>query len=120
MRRYATPASIQSLPTNGHNQDIVPFGTQAALEALRQSERLQLVQASLALGLRQAAYLGAPAPTSSAGAALLAFLCRCSSPVDPDRPLAEDVRRLATQLPRWRTLSSMAPAEEAHPRSRRN
>jgi tyrosine ammonia-lyase len=37
--RYATPASIQSLPTNGHDQDVVPFGTQAALEALRQAER---------------------------------------------------------------------------------
>jgi len=120
MRRYATPASIHSLPTNGHNQDIVPFGTQAALEALRQTERLQLVQASLALGLRQAAYLGAPAPTSSAGAALIAFLCQCSSPVDPDRPLAEDVRRLATQLPRWRARSSTEPAEAVHPRSRRN
>ena len=119
MRRFATPASIQSLPTNGHNQDIVPFGTQAALEALRQTERLQLVQASLALGLRQAAYLGAPAPTSSAGAALLAFLCECSPPVDPDRPLDDDVRRLATQLPRWRTRSSKEPAE-ARPRSRRN
>ena len=120
MRRYAAPASIQSLPTNGHNQDIVPFGTQAALEALRQSERLQLVQASLALGLRQAAYLGGPAPTSKAGAALLAFLCDCAAPVDPDRPLAEDVRRLATQLPRWRTRSATEPAEAPHPRSRRS
>lgn len=106
MRRYATPSSIQSLPTNGHNQDVVSFGTQAALEALRQSERLQLVQGSLALGLRQAAYLGAPAPTSAAGSALLAFLCNVVPPVDPDRPLSADVRRLATQLPHWRGETS--------------
>ena len=120
MRRYATPASIQSLPTNGHNQDIVPFGTQAALEALRQSERLRLVQASLALGLRQAAYLGGPAPTSRAGTSLLAFLCERTPPVDPDRPLAEDVQRLAMQLPRWQMQSSTEPPEELHPRNRRN
>jgi tyrosine ammonia-lyase len=98
MRRYATPASIQSLPTNGHNQDVVPFGTQAALEALRQSERLALVQASLALGIRQAAYLGAPSPTSAAGNSLLERLSVWVAPVDPDRPLGEDVRRLARAL----------------------
>jgi len=98
MRRYATPASIQSLPTNGHNQDVVPFGTQAALEALRQSEKLALVQASLALALRQAAYLGAPAPSSAAGVSLLEGLSAWVAPVDPDRPLAEDVRRLAHAL----------------------
>ncbi len=98
MRRSATPASIQSLPTNGQNQDVVPFGTQAALEAYRQSERLVLVQASLALGLRQAAHLGAPAPTSPAGRALLERLSACVAPVDPDRPLAEDVQRLGQTL----------------------
>ncbi|MGO9767534.1 MAG: HAL/PAL/TAL family ammonia-lyase [Myxococcaceae bacterium] len=98
MRRSATPASIQSLPTNGHNQDVVPFGTQAALEALKQAERLALVQASLALGLRQAAYLGAPSPTSSSGTSLLEKLSAWVAPVDPDRPLASDVQRLAAHL----------------------
>jgi histidine ammonia-lyase len=98
MRRYATPASIQSLPTNGHNQDVVPFGTQAALEALRQSERLALVQASLALALRQATYLGAPRPTSAAGTDLLERLSAWVPPVDPDRPLGADVRRLVQEL----------------------
>jgi tyrosine ammonia-lyase len=98
MRRSATPASIQSLPTNGHNQDVVPFGTQAALEAYKQSERLVLVQASLALGLRQAAHLGAPPPTSVAGRALLEMLSARVAPVDPDRPLGEDVQRLGQAL----------------------
>jgi len=98
MRRGATPSSIQSLPTNGQNQDVVPFGTQAALEALKQSERLALVQASLALGLRQAAHLGAPPPTSVAGKALLEQLKAWVTPVDPDRPLAQDVRGLVQSL----------------------
>ena len=120
MRRYATPASVQSLPTNGHNQDIVPFGTQAALEALRQSERLQLVQASLAVALRQAAYLGGAAPTSASGVALLDFLCERCPAVDPDRPLADEVQRLARQLPRWQRWSSAKLAEAPHPRSRRS
>ena len=100
MRRYAMPSSIQSIPTNGHNQDVVPFGTQAALEALRQSERLALVQASLALGLRQAAYVGGPRPTSPAGKLLLETLEAEIAPVDPDRPLGGDVRTLAQLLRR--------------------
>ncbi len=120
MRRYAAPASTQSLPTNGHNQDIVPFGTQAALEALRQSERLALVQASLALGLRQAASLGGPAPSSAAGSALLDFLCEQVTPVNPDRSLAEEVQHLARQLPRWRTASATPAAEATRPRNRRS
>jgi histidine ammonia-lyase len=118
MRRYATMSSIQSLPTNGHNQDIVPFGTQAALEALRQSQRLGIVQASLALGLRQAAALGGPLPQSVAGRALLDFLSENVQPVDPDRPLAEDVRRLATRLPRWR--GATPHVEGVRPRSYRS
>ncbi|HZH02605.1 MAG TPA: aromatic amino acid ammonia-lyase [Myxococcaceae bacterium] len=98
MRRYAAPASIQSLPTNGHNQDVVPLGTQAALEALRQSERLSLVQASLALALRQASHLGARPPSSVSGRAFLDVLSSQVNPVDPDRPLGEEVRRLAVKL----------------------
>lgn len=98
MRRYATPSSIQTLSTNGHNQDIVPFGTQAALEALRQSERLSWIQASLALGLRQAAFLGAHLPSSRAGSALLRWLSDRVAPVDPDRPLGTEVAALARAL----------------------
>ncbi len=123
MRRYATPASIQSLPTNGQNQDVVPFGTQAALEALRQCEKLALVQASLALALRQAAYLGAPVPTSPAGVALLERLSAWVAPVDPDRPLSEDVRRLAHALhERQRATPEVSAADwaEQRPNSRRS
>ncbi|WP_158501609.1 histidine ammonia-lyase [Vitiosangium sp. GDMCC 1.1324] len=113
MRRYATPASIQSLPTNGHNQDVVPFGTQAALEALRQSARLSLVQASLALALRQASYLGARKPTSASGSALLEFLSSVVAPVDPDRPLGDCVRRLATHLHHRSDVSSRRAASRS-------
>jgi histidine ammonia-lyase len=118
MRRYAAASSIQSLPTNGHNQDVVPFGTQAALEALRQSERLRLIQASLGVALRQAAALGGSQPRSQPGNALLQFLSANVEPVNPDRPLAGDVERLATRLPRWRRAAPAAEGER--PRSRRN
>ncbi|GAB7045312.1 aromatic amino acid ammonia-lyase [Catenuloplanes indicus] len=95
LRRDATPASVQSLPTNLHNQDVVPFGTQAALRAYDGAGLLHLLCGSLALGLRQAAHAGARQPTAAACAALLDRLEHAIPPVDPDRPLDADVRRAA-------------------------
>ncbi|MEV4351231.1 aromatic amino acid ammonia-lyase, partial [Actinoplanes sp. NPDC049596] len=95
IRRDAVPASMQSLPTNLHNQDVVPFGTQAALRALDQAALLRLICGSLALGLRQAAHCGARRPTASGTRALLERLEEQIAPIDPDRPLEDDVRKCA-------------------------
>jgi histidine ammonia-lyase/tyrosine ammonia-lyase len=103
MRRDAVPASVQSLPTNGHNQDIVPFGTQAALTAMAQAERLRWLHGSLAVALRQGAHLsGVHSTQRRAGAprclAVLERLSAVVAPVDPDRPLDADIRRAAEVL----------------------
>ncbi|GLW34708.1 aromatic amino acid ammonia-lyase [Actinoplanes regularis] len=95
IRRDAMPASIQSLPTNLHNQDIIPLGTQAALRALDQSHLLSLITGSLALGLRQAVHVGGRIPSASTCARLVAALSDAIPAVDPDRPLEADVRRAA-------------------------
>ncbi|MDQ7911418.1 aromatic amino acid ammonia-lyase [Phytohabitans sp. ZYX-F-186] len=95
IRRAALPAGMQSLPTNLHNQDVVPFGTQAALRAYDMAALLELLCGSLALGLRQAAHVGARRPTAAGCAALLDALADAIAPVDPDRPLDDDVRRAA-------------------------
>jgi histidine ammonia-lyase/tyrosine ammonia-lyase len=95
IRRDAVPASMQSLPTNLHNQDVIPLGTQAALRALDQAGLLRLIGGSLALGLRQAVHVGARTPTAPGCAAVLDALVAAIPPVDPDRPLAADVRRAA-------------------------
>lgn len=95
IRRDAMPASLQSLPTNLHNQDVIPLGTHAALRALDQSHLLALITGSLALGLRQATHVGARTPTAPACANLLEALAEAIPPIDPDRPLDADVRRAA-------------------------
>jgi histidine ammonia-lyase/tyrosine ammonia-lyase len=95
LRRDAVPASMQSLPTNLHNQDVVPLGTQAALRALDHARLLRLLVGSLALGLRQAVHVGARTPTAPRCAAVLAALADAIPPIDPDRPLEDDVRRAA-------------------------
>ncbi|MEU4886713.1 aromatic amino acid ammonia-lyase [Streptomyces xinghaiensis] len=98
IRRAAAPAGMQSLPTNLRTQDVVPFGTQAALRSHDMAELLGLLCGSLALGLRQAVYVGARRPTAPRCAALLDALSEAVPPVDPDRPLDADVRAAADLL----------------------
>lgn len=98
IRRAATPAGMQSLPTNLHNQDVVPFGTQAALRSYDMAELLGLLCGSLALGLRQTVHVGARRPTAPGCAELLDALIDLIPPVDPDRPLDADVRAAARLL----------------------
>ncbi len=95
LRRDATPAGMQSLPTNLHTQDVVPFGTQGALRCLDGAQVLRLLVGSLALGLRQAAHVGARGATADGSRPLLAALAAAIRPVDPDRPLEQDVRTAA-------------------------
>lgn len=98
MRRAATPASMQSLPTNLHNQDVVPFGTQAALRAYDLAGLLRLLVGSLGVGLRQAAHVTSRRPTAPACVELLAALEDVVPPVVTDRPLDTDVLAAATVL----------------------
>jgi tyrosine ammonia-lyase len=98
IRRDAMPASMQSLPTNLHNQDVIPLGTQAALRALDQARLLRIICGSLALGLRQARHVGARQPTAPGCAAVLDRLVAEIPAVDPDRPLSEDVEQAADLL----------------------
>ncbi|MFR9727855.1 HAL/PAL/TAL family ammonia-lyase [Saccharopolyspora sp. MS10] len=98
MRRTSTPASMQSLPTNWHNQDVIPFGTQAALNSLEHAESLRLLHGSLGVALRQAVHVGGREPTAPVCAAVLAELTKAIAPIDPDRPLSNDVRRAADTL----------------------
>lgn len=97
MRRRAMPASIQSIPTNGMNQDIVPLGTHASLNALQQVEMLELLIGSLAVGIRQAFWLSDREPSSPRGQELWKTLLLVA-PIAPDRALAADVRLLGSKL----------------------
>ncbi|GAA1644128.1 aromatic amino acid ammonia-lyase [Actinoplanes couchii] len=108
IRRDAMPASLQSLPTNLHNQDVIPLGTQSALRALDQSRLLGLITGSLALGLRQAVHVGARTPTAPACAEILSALSAAIPPVDPDRPLDAEVR-LAAEI--TESLAALTPPE---------
>lgn len=98
MRRTALPASVQSIPTNGHNQDVIPFGTQAALNALDVATSVRWLHGSLAVALRQAVHVGGRRPTAPACAEIMDHLIDTIPAVDPDRPLDGDVRAAASLL----------------------
>lgn len=101
MRRSATPASVQSLPFSLHNQDVVPFGTQAALTALEQAQSLRWLHGVLAIALRQMRHVGARRPSAPACADFLDRMVDLVAAVEPDRPLDTDVPRAADALDRW-------------------
>ncbi|MEV6258659.1 aromatic amino acid lyase [Nocardia sp. NPDC051911] len=98
MCRAAAPASMRSLPTNGHAGDVVPSGTQAALNALDLAESLRWLHGSLAVGLRQAVHVGGREPTSPASATILHRLIALVPAIDPERQLEVDVRCAADLL----------------------
>jgi histidine ammonia-lyase len=98
MRRTTVPASVQSLPTNLHNQDIVPFGTQAALTALELAGSLRWLHGSLGVALRQAIHVGGRRPTAPACAEALDALIEAVPPIAVDRPLEGDIRAAADTL----------------------
>lgn len=98
MRRAALPASVQSLPTNLHNQDVVPFGTQAALTALDQSKLLRYLHGGLAVVLRQAVHVGARRPQAPRLAEVFDRIAAEVPPIEEDRPLDTTIGRVTDLL----------------------
>ncbi len=94
----AHPASLGSVPTNANNQDVVGMGTVAVrqarllLENARRVVAIELLAAAEAVDLRGKDGLGAG--TRAAYAAVRGIV----PPLVEDRPLGDDVERLATAL----------------------
>ena len=101
MRAKSAPASIQSVPTNANNQDVVTMGTIAARrvnEALTDVARILAIETlcvAQAVELRQRE--GGP-PFGAAARALVTFARIHSAFLDEDRPLAKDIEGVAAAL----------------------
>lgn len=99
LRARAVPASIQSVPTNGGNQDVVPMGTTAATRGAWSIERVWEVLAIGAIAAAQAIELEGPGEGfGPAARALHAEVREVSGPLGSDRPLSGEVRALARRL----------------------
>ena len=98
LRATAMPASIQSIPTNANNQDIVPMATLAAHRASTSLEHLYRLLAIEALVLTQAADWRGWAALSDASRTCCAWVRERVPPLEQDRPLAEEIDALAETL----------------------
>lgn len=97
MRTLAIPASIQSIPTNGNNQDVVTLGTIAARRTHRLIELLWHVLAIHAIGVAQAVDLSDGEGFSPAAHGLVARVRARSPMLQDDRPLGPEISELARQ-----------------------
>ena len=105
MRSLAIPASIQSIPTNANNQDVVPMGTIAARKTSRLLDLLWLVLAIEGMILAQAVELiderGANATDfAPQSRRFVSWIRRYSAHLAADRPLSNEISALADALQR--------------------
>jgi tyrosine ammonia-lyase len=113
MRSEAMPASIQSIPTNANNQDIVPMGTIAARKTRRAIEHLYRLLAIEALVVVQAMELRSTetqtwasdklnrfnsAGFGVASTALAQWLRQHHPALIEDRPLGAEIEALSRRL----------------------
>lgn len=104
MRAQLGRASVQSVPTNGDNQDINTMGTLAARQCRGILADAWALTAIHAAALRQALHLRPAAAAAVAGSAplhrWLAAVALRICPVRDDRPLSDEIRDLAEHLRR--------------------
>jgi len=104
-RVLATPASVQSIPTEGNQEDVVPMGMTAAWKAgriLANAERIVAIE--LLAGAQGLEFLKPLKPAKSV-ARLHAAVRQESAVLSADRPLTRDIERLAQQVRAGRFVS---------------
>ncbi|QOC22889.1 aromatic amino acid lyase [Wenzhouxiangella sp. AB-CW3] len=98
LRSLAHPASIQSVPTNANNQDVVTMGTIAArktAEVLTQTRELQSIAA---ITMAQGVDLVGSDGFAPATVALRDWVRDYSPAISTDRPLYGDIERVGQAL----------------------
>lgn len=97
-RVLATPASIQSVPTEGNQEDVVPMGMSAAWKAgriLANAERIVAIE--LLAGAQGLEFLKPLRPAKAVGR-LYAAVRKESAALTGDRPLTDDIERVAAGI----------------------
>jgi histidine ammonia-lyase len=97
-RVLSTPASVQSLPTEGNQEDVVPMGMTAAWKAgrvLANAERIVAIE--LLAGAQGLEYLRPLRPGRGVARAYDAVRA-VAAPLAGDRPLTADIERIAAAV----------------------
>jgi histidine ammonia-lyase len=97
-RVLATPASVQSVPTEGNQEDVVPMGMSAAWKAERiLGDATRIVAIELLAGAQGLEFLKPLAPGGGVGR-IYAALRRQVPPLDADRPMSAEIERIAASV----------------------
>src|SRR5882757_2112635 len=97
-RVLATPASVQSVPTEGNQEDIVPMGVSAAWKAgriLANAERIVAIE--LLAGAQGLEYLRPLRPAKAVGR-LHAVVRQYAAARTGDRPMTADIEKVASAI----------------------
>jgi histidine ammonia-lyase len=97
-RVLATPASIQSIPTEGNQEDVVPMGMSAAWKAIRILGNAERVVAIELLAGAQGLDFLKPLRPAKAIARHYSALRQESAELSTDRPLTADIERVAAGI----------------------
>jgi len=101
----ATPASVQSVPTEGNQEDVVPMGMTAARKAGRiLANAGRSVAIELLAGAQGLEYLK-PLRPAKAVARLQAAVRQESAALTGDRPLTADIEKVAARIREGRFAS---------------
>jgi len=93
-RLLSAPASVQTIPTNANNQDVVSMGTISARMTRELTEKVWKLAAIQALALTQAADLRGGAIMGGDYAKMHRLIRGVSARLADDRPLQEDIMRV--------------------------
>lgn len=93
-RTLAVPASVNALDTSNGQEDMQSFTFLVAQRVDRVLDALEMALACELVALRQAAHLSDPRPAGRALAEVVATLAGVVEPVDRDRTLSADIRRV--------------------------
>jgi histidine ammonia-lyase len=95
-RALSAPASVQSIPTDANQEDVVPMGMAAAMKARRVYENASRVVACELLCAAQGMEHHRPLRSAPAIEALHARIRGIVPPLTADRPLTADIEKLTT------------------------
>jgi len=113
MRARGTPASIQSIPTNANNQDVVTMGTIAARKTAEHLDMAFQVLAIQSLAVAQAAELRADTTLEGfapASRELVAWVRMQAPSLGTDRSLSAEIMAMAAALETVDWMDSPPPA----------
>src|SRR5207245_444057 len=97
-RILATPASVQSVPTEGNQEDVVPMGMSAAWKAQRILANATRIVAIELLAAAQGLEYLKPLRPGRGVARSYATLRSMAPPLTGDRPLTADIERVAVGI----------------------